>query len=104
MLIVINLLSLNNNLTKLKTNKINIDYFHYSINNRKLNVKFRLNLSYHLFKINTFLYIDLNNHFFKIIKDLFILIIIIINYNYFNKHLYLLIARYYNLQIKSIIY
>ena len=100
-LIDINLLSFNNNLIKLKINKININYFHHSINKRNLNVK--LNLLYHFFKINIFLYIDLNNYLLKFIKNRFIRIIIIINYNYFNKYSRLLIARHRNLQIKNTI-
>ena len=103
MLIDINLLSLNNNLAESKTNKININSFYHSINNRKVNDRFHLNLSYHFFKANIFLYIDLGNHFFKVIKNLLIRVTIITNHNHFNKHSYLLIARHRSLQVKDTI-
>ena len=69
---------------KIKTNKINI-LFNLNQDNKRPNVKYYLNLSYHLIKTNIIPYTDLN-HLFKIIKDHTIKIIIIISHNRYNRY------------------
>ena len=65
---------------KIKVNKINILL---NLSNKKLHVKYLLDFLYHFRnKINITLFrIDLSSYFSRIIKNCFIRIIIIINYN-----------------------
>ena len=72
-----------NNNRGIKISKINIfSFFNLRSDNKKSNIKYYLYLSCRFIKVNIF---NLNNHLFKIIKNHFIRIIIIINHNYYDK-------------------